>query len=222
MLVNEIVAQLRTSIKEYSDDSYYEDEFLLGLFLNQRATLLRQKLLKNNHVSPQNYTTFCMSLIPGVSHECGCITVGCKVYRSRYKLPNYISGRNSSQLEFYTLSYDKIDLVQESDLTAIKYSKIIGSRPHVIMANRNIVLFEKEYDAIMVRALLENPLEIKDVQHCAETPTSISCIDVYSEDIFADRDLCDNAISLVLTKDLRIPMSTTTDMNNDANPEIRG
>lgn len=221
MLVNEVVSQIRTLIKEYSDDSFYEDEFLLGLFLNKRAEILRQKLLKFNHVSPQNYNTFCMELVPGVSHECGCVTVGCKVYRSVNKLPGYLSGRNKSTLEFYTLSHGRIDLIQESDITASNHSKIKKQRPKIVLANNSIVLFDKEYDAIMVRGILENPLDIKDVQFCGDEKTIISCVDVYNDNIFADRDVCDKAIELVITKDLRLPLSSTTDMNADANPEIK-
>lgn len=221
MLVSDIVSQIRTLIKEYSDDSYYEDEFLLNLFLNQRAMLLRHKFLKYNHVSPQNYSIFCMKLVKGVSHECGCITVGCKVYRSENKLPNFISTRNKPAVEFYTLSHGRIDLIEESDLSSIEVSKIKKNRPHAVLANNNIVLFGKEYDAIMVRAILENPLDIKKVQHCADEETSISCVDVYNDDIFTDREICSTAIELVVTKDLRVPMSTTSDMNNDNNPEIK-
>lgn len=218
MLVSEVISTIRSSIKEHSDNSLYEDELLLNFFLNQRAVILRQKIAKYNHVSPQNYTTFCIGLEEGLSHECGCITVGCKVFRSTYKLPPYLSGRNRSMLEFYTLSYKKIDLVDETDITSISHSRIKKTRPHIIVPNNNIVLFEKEYEAIMVRAILENPIEIKNIQHCQD---SSNCFDVYSEDIFADRDVCQTAIELVVTKDLRLPMSISSDMNADSNPEIK-
>ena len=217
MTLAEIVSKIRTRVKEYTDDSLFEDAFFWGEFLDQRAKFIGQRLTKHRFLSDVNYSTFCMDTQEDLSHLCGCKTVGCKVYRTIHKLPDYMSGRNKSTIELYTLDYNRIDLTNERDIKLNDLHPIKTNRPYASLNNGYAILWNVSYPAILVRMVASDPMEIMERQSCKEdTP----CVNIYEQDIHVDRDIIEAAVDEIV-KNIRDSLQITSDMNNDSNSEIK-
>jgi len=217
MIISEITSNLRTRIKEFTDDSLYEDSFLFSEFLNQRSTFLSQRLKKHYFISDINYSTFCMDTEKTLSHMCGCKTIGCEVFKTKFKLPDYLSGRNKSTISLYTLDYGRIDLIDERDAKIIDLHPIKADRVQASLVNNYVILWNVEYPAILIKMIAADPLEVMERQSCQ---TNTPCVDVYLNDINTDRDLIDLCFGKII-EDLKLSLSISSDMNNDSNPEIK-
>lgn len=223
MTVAEIVSKIRIRIKEYTDDSLFEDSYLYSEFLDKRAVALNQRLKKHHYVAPNNYSTFCMDMQEDFSHMCGCKQVGCKIYRTTNKLPNYISGRNKSTVELYTLDYTPISLVPERDSNLNSLHPLKSTKASASLVNGYVILWDKKYPSILIKMIADDPSQIMDVQSCTPQgvpPGTVPCVNVYSEDINTDREIIDFAIDKII-EGMKFSMSITTDMNNDTNPEMK-
>ncbi len=219
MNISEIVSTIRTRIKEFTDDSLFEDSYLFSEFLSQRATALVQRIKKHHFVSNINYTTFCMDTIPDLSHMCGCKTMGCTIQRTEHKLPKYLSGRNKSTIELYTLDYNRIDIIEERDTKIIDLHPLKVDRAQASLINDYAVLWNVEYPSILVKMIAVDPIEVMQKQSC-DNLDGMPCFDILTSDIDADREIIEYAIDEIV-KDIRQSMSISSDMNNDSNSEIK-
>lgn len=219
MTISEVVSTLRTRIKEFTDDSLYEDSFLFSEFINQRATALVQRLKKYHFVSDINYSTFCMDTVQDLSHMCGCKTMGCSIYRTNFKLPTYLSGRNKSTVSLYTLDYNRIDLIDERDIKIIDLHPIKANRVQASLINDYVVLWNVEYPSILIKMIAADPLEVMEKQSC-DNSAGIPCINIYDDSIDTDREIVEMCFDRII-ESLKVSLSITSDMNNDTNPEIK-
>jgi len=218
MTISELVSNIRTRIKEYTDDSLYEDSFLFSEFLNHRSTFLVQRLKKHHFVSDINYSTFCMDTQKDLSHMCGCKTMGCTIYRTIHKLPTYLSGRNKSTVSLYTLDYNKIDLIDERDTKIIDLHPIKADRVQASLINDYVVLWNVEYPSILVKMIPADPMEVMEKQSCQAD--NVPCFDIYTNSIDTDREIVEMAIDKII-EGIKLSLSMSSDMNNDSNPEIK-
>jgi hypothetical protein len=218
MILAELISSIRTRVKEYTDDSLYEDSFLWSSFLDERAMLLTQRLKKQHFISSINYSTFCMETVKDLSHMCGCITkVGCEIHRTLLKLPDFLAGRNKPAIELYTLDYGRIDITAERDVLLNKLHPIKAMKPQASIVNNYVILWDTSYPSVLIRMIASDPLEVMEKQQCKEdTP----CVDIYTTSINTDREIIEAAIDKVVNN-IRQSFEITSDMNNDSNPEIK-
>lgn len=63
---------------------------------NTRALLIRRDLEKNRSVNPDLIQTICADVITVDGAECGCLTAGCTILRTRDKIPNALETYNKN------------------------------------------------------------------------------------------------------------------------------
>jgi hypothetical protein len=145
--------------------------------------------------------------------------MGCTIQRTQHKLPKYLSGRNKSSVELYTLDYNRIDLIEERDTKIVDLHPLKADRDQASLINDYVVLWNVEYPSILVKMIAVDPIEVMQKQSC-DNLTGIPCFNIYDNDIDTDRELVEYAIDEIV-KDIRQSMSITSDMNNDSNSEIK-
>jgi len=222
MTVKEVISYIRGSIKEHdSSKGVYTDSYLWETFLIAKANVFSNRRLRRfNYQNPQNKVGFCMELEEGLSHECGCLTYGCKILITKNKLPRFFSGRNISSLDVYTLGNKQIPLEEENDVQEVLlYSRIHKDKPMASIINNKLVLWnDLDKEIIRVKAYWEDPTEISEAQYCNDE--DIQCVDVYSVDASVDMDIMED-ILIEVYRILDIPRRTLEDQTNDSNPEIK-
>lgn len=224
MTVNEIVSYIRGLLKEH-DDSYgvYVDKFLWETFLIAKAEVYSNlRLRRFNFKNPQNEVGFCIELEQGLSHECGCVTYGCKVLTTKYELPRYFSGRNTGSLKIYTLGNKEIEIVEENEFEEVyKYNDMYKNKILASIINNKIVIWNTlDLKLIRVKAYWEDITQIDDIQFCSDSSSDPNCIDVYSLDIGVDKDLLKSIVDVMIDI-LSKPLRMIEDQTNDSNPEIK-
>lgn len=95
--IGEVVARLRSSIKEVSDDSVYSNRYLWNTYLTAMKQLLKQDTASGNIYSMSDvWEPICIEMEAVNSIYCNCLVLpnNCEVYRSKRKLPKFIESND--------------------------------------------------------------------------------------------------------------------------------
>lgn len=220
MTVNTIINLIRSTAKERDAAiGIYSDKYLWELFLLSKATVLKNKKNANHLISKQNYHTFCLELEEAYSHECGCPVAGCKVLKSKYPIPRFICGARDCSLKLSMLDWDNIDEVDPMYYEAAMLDKIKKTKRLYSIVNNHVIIWNSNpIKGVQATALWEDVTEWEDITLCIDSTGD--CPEVYNLDLGLDRDLIDNAVSLVFSK-LSLPKGLVEDLTNDASDTIR-
>lgn len=226
MTVKQIVSYLRGLLKEHdSSKGPFTDKFLWETFnTSAKDVFSNLRLRRFNVINPANYVTVCMELIPGISHECGCIERGCPVLVTKHELPRFTTSRNTISLKASTLGHSPISIFsEEAAQIALKYDKTFKRKPLASLINNKLVIWNtKDLEVIRVKAIWEDVTDLDNIQYCDnDSPNQPDCLDVYNIDIGVDKDLVHSIIMGKVLPLLNVPKQLQEDLNNDSNPEIR-
>lgn len=226
--INEIIYDVRESLKAFSDDSELDDRYIIYLYNIKRSKYLRQDL--NNYQKTTDLSiqqTFCLGLEEVSVAECG-VDVNCeKILRSKQPVPKAI--------ELH--SKPAITRIKPTHRLAVPFSFIDRNRaPHLLNApfGNSIYAFldsdnyvyvisksedHKLIDCITVTGTFENPLELSDYKECCNCPDEVSkCFD---EDE-TEYPLQPHYIDLIRTEivnELARKIQLPEDKDNNANDE---
>lgn len=95
--IGEVVARLRNSIKEVSDDSVFSNRYLWNTYLTALKQLLKQDTTSGNIFSMSDvWEPICIELEPVNSIYCDCMYLpnNCEVYRSKVRLPKFMESND--------------------------------------------------------------------------------------------------------------------------------
>lgn len=224
--INQHISALRILIKEQTDDSLYTDQFLYHLLTGATSTLHRRNIEKDRKVSPWNTQSYCISLEVANSHDCSCVPVGCKVLKSKDKIPTPLNSDNGPMMKVYTLDHVEIFRVDEAEQRASMLHPIKKNRLSYSIVNGKIVLWNGNTDhiiprAITVKGLFNDVTEWASIEACDESgnTTGNCCYDIDNDNFPLDEDFTFAAYGLVLQQ-LGLALQKKSDDNNNNNPEI--
>jgi len=230
MKVSTAVALVTNLIKEHSNESHYTPALAWELYNVTKAKLLKQRLDKFKAISPLNRRTFCIGLSEKLSHDCGCITVGCKVLASCVEIPTFLSSRNKSTLRVQLLDGTLLNELDEADADIVATNELKVNKPSYSIVNGNLILWNtKKVAAVLLTAVWGNLTDWENIQYCDNNceedqepnlQASNSCVDVYEMEVDVDEDMHYDILNMVLNL-LRIPLSVLPDRTNDSQEEIK-
>ena len=220
---------IRALVKETSDDSIYSDEFLYKLLVDSRATILSQEITKYKYISQDNYQRFCMPLDSTKNSDCiDClpIEIACagleNVWKSRYKMPLVITGRDKAMLSTYnvdfTISLSPSNMEQRS---LQEYSKVNPNRVSYEMNNNSFFLFNRDWLVVQFKGIFHDPSELSDIRVCNTEGVEGggNCFDPDTDHFPLDPTLNDRVYKFVLEK-LGYSKQIPDDITNDGKSSI--
>lgn len=222
MTIGEIVSLIRGRIRQYQDDTIFTDQLLWQNFLVERSEIIANyRVRRFNYINDHSYQTVCIKLEKANSHDCSCIEKGCKVMKSVFKLPRYFTGRNTPLLRIYTIGYNQIPQILEFEYESI-YQKddIFKDKPMYSIVNGKILLYNADFEVLLVRALWYDVTELSDIQYCKGNGGVVDCIDVFSIDASIDEDLLSMTLDKVIER-LQLPLTIQQDESSDNNETIK-
>lgn len=176
MTIQEELSTLREALLQHAPDKKvgaWEDSFLYSIWKKQRAEAIRDEAYASN------MQTYCLELEDALSHECGCIEVGCKVRKSVYPLPQFI-GENVS---VRTLDHTIISHVPPNAQFSKSLDPILSGKRFYSIVNRYLLIWNDPYlKAVEVEALWEDPYDWLEIQYCNADDTSLECVDLDTVD----------------------------------------
>lgn len=222
MTLDKYIYQLRTLIKEHSDDSIFSDQLLSDYIISTRAELLTQIEMKKHHQSIFNYQTFCMPLICEDLNSCdGCLTsVGPLVLKSTYNLPRTINSRNHEVLKVLAFNGKELSYVTPWENEFNLHSITRKHKPSFyVQNNRLIILNNLNFKAILVRGIFENPMDLSKIKICSSEgiESELACFDPLEHDFPMDASLANTMLEIILKKILLVSKQIPDDTTNNAN-----
>lgn len=189
MTINDIISQVRISIKEMSNTSLYPDQYLHALISNYRALLLKREMDKNQELSIFNYQTFCYELETTKFHDCSCVNVGCDVLKTIHTVPEFITPLQIMFLDGRSIMYATPEQVKEN-----KYSKSKKDKVAYYYQNDKIILFNTlSQKVILIRGVFADLSNIHD--YCLDNGSS--CFDITTSDYPLDTDFISVIIKMI-------------------------
>jgi len=221
--LKEHISQLRSLIKQYSDDTVFTDPQLYKLLIDAISIMNERDTAKFVKLNDWNFKTFCVELCRDVSHNCECVKVGCNILKTVYEIPSPVTGRNRNILRVLTLDGREIPLVTEEEVVFRKYDPIFNGKLMYSVVNGYLIIWNANTDhivprAIQVRAIWEDISEWDGKQLCP--PTGPECFDIYEEELPVERKYHFMIYSEIL-KLLGIQLQMKDDITNDASEKIK-
>jgi len=230
MKISKAISVLRNTIREYSDDSTFSDEYLYTVMTIFRNKYMSQRFRKFYNISDTYKTTFCTPTEVAFSHDCDCVNIGCKVIKSKYPIPSTLEGRNRDLIKVYTLDYQEIHPVTPDEQKTNMLDEVKAGQPTYSFLNRHIVLWnvydpnKKPLKGILVEGVWEDETEWDGITLCDEQSgddiNSDNCFDLETAEFVIEADLFEMVIKESLQM-LGLPLEIIQDNTNDANPDIK-
>ena len=229
MLIKEIIQRIQSLYSKgvHSDDSRLSSRHIYNKLLTVRARLISQEAKKKQKISQWNYQTIpCVELIKVPSHDCPCIPpVGCDIFRSKYKLPEPLSGLSGSLIQSIT-SIDRSIKIDEISINAInsqKGNKYTSKKiNYFIQSGYLYISTPTKLKVVSMIALFEDPIEVKKfIGLCGSCEDCSECIDYQEENFPIDNDLIDTMIELSLIELIQIFSQNTEDLTNNSRDSLK-
>jgi len=216
MTVYEIISYIQNIFNNgpKTDEAQLSDRLAYFLIRKFRAKRIKEKSDKFNKIPDTYYQSvdcFPMELTQMI--DCDCIDTGCKVLKSTYKVPLFVTGRNSALLNVYTLTGESISPSSLEETKYNKYSKTKKNKRFWFMWNDYLVVVDPDnmLENVIIKGVFEDPLSLDGLGAC----DGVTCSDPYEEDFPLNGDDLDVVTALVM-KELQTMISMPADLDNDS------
>lgn len=211
-------------LKAYSrTEESYTDQFLYEILCSARAEILRQQLVKFNHISEENIFRFCLELELTKAHDCNCVpdNIDCLVLKSKYKIPTALTSRNKTHLNIALLNGQQVTLVTEQEWIMYSmgstFGELFGS---IINGYLYIWNASKKLKIVQVSGIFSDILELQNIPNCDGTLNQPTCYNPLTQP-YPLQDEYTYATYSKAFQLLNIPMAIQQDLTNDSSNTIK-
>lgn len=198
MIIGEAINRIQSLYSKgtASDDSRLSSRHIYNKLLTVRSLMFKRQMNKKSIVSNWNTQTIdCIEMIDATASECNCVGSlnNCDIKRSKYPIPNTISGDMGD-----TLTVSSIDGYVNYAQTTWDHSKyIIGAKYasqklYFYIHNSYIYIINSRATSIAVTGIFQDPTTVYAfIQLCDD---SVPCIDYKQIDFEMSNDMMDSVI----------------------------
>ncbi len=176
-----------------SIDDRYTESLISHLLNSARSVLLKDKLNKYGAVSAFSYQTICVPLVIDNFHDCDCIPeeYGCKILKSDCQIPRDLISKFGSTIMVRKGSGKAIDATNPTKNDLSQYSE--ANNPpdigYMIEDGRIIIFNTLNLQVVLVTAIWDDPLKVKDFCGCSPSNPTLPCYDPIMDEYPIDSDL---------------------------------
>lgn len=218
-------SQLDEALNINNSDSIFATMYYTDLIDEQRSLAIRNEYNKNREIDPNIQQSFCEDLILVEPHNCPCVSipVGCKILRTKRKIPNTIEFHHSKALtsvgpiiitakRFSLINYDRVPYVGEGRTTAKTiYAFMYDNYIYVISKSSAVLKLMKK---ISFRGVFESPSMVAEFIDCDENNICWSPSDPYPMNQWMWAYIKPQVVQQLLQK-LQIPQDDTGNAQDD-------
>jgi hypothetical protein len=229
MKVDEIIQRVQSLYSKgvQSDDTRLMSRHIYNKLLTVRSKLISQEAKKKQKISPWNYQTIpCIELIKVPAHDCPCIPpIGCEILRSKYPLPQPLSGLSGILIQSVT-TIDRSIKIDEVSLNAASYQKGNKYTPkklnYFIFKDYIYITTPSKLKAISLTGLFEDPLDVKLFKgYCDDCVECVECLDFKEEDFPINNDMIDTVIELTIQELVILFGQNVEDLTNNGTDGVK-
>lgn len=176
-----------------SKDSRLPSRQIYAELLIGRGTILRQRNTKKQRASRWVLQVLsCVELIKALPHECPCVpTNGCKILRTKYKLPAPVTGLDDMLITSVTTLDGGITL-DPITFENVKYNKgkkyTADKEGYYIRNQYGFVVNRTELKATTWNGLFDDPLEVHRFPSICGPCEDCECLDIMDYEFPIDKD----------------------------------
>jgi hypothetical protein len=169
----ELVYNIKELLKEHTDDSLVSDRHIMFLYDMYRTKMLRQLYSnRSKALDSSAVQAMCLEMEEIDKGLCG-ITVNCKVFRSKQKLPSLLSLRSRSALVGAAPSFfgsKKFEIIDREDVEVHQEDKYSGDA--IYFQDGYAVAVAGEVDNAMLiecirfEGVFDKPSELEEYSNC--------------------------------------------------------
>lgn len=220
MTYNEVVYSIRERLRQNIDDSDITNREIIFHVNNQRALFYRNQYnQRNRSVDEEIKQILKFTMAQDTTEECGDLA-DCHVMKSTQKLPSTlelhhknaifkVTALDKTAISFNLVSWNEFPYQGLSRYTKNEVYVAVGPDNYLYMKSTNKLV--KFITSILVTAILENPLDIKDFNLC---PDASACQDLdtfeYPIKAYAFAYIADQVVNALGVK-LNIPEDEQND-----------
>lgn len=178
-----------------SKDTRLTDRHIFSAINTARSILLKQQYSKSAKINEWAYQTLsCVELQQAPVHECPCVpTAGCKILRTKHKIPKPISGIDRHMIKSVT-TLDGNQRFDETDFETAKFAakgnKYTNNKPDYYFRNGYLYLTSRQLlKAVTITGLFNDPLEAKQFPSICGDCEDCECQEATEMDYPIDGDL---------------------------------
>lgn len=186
---SEIIYDIKEVLNEFTDDSLYDDRYILYLYNLKREKYLRQLYDdKSRNFDKVTMQSLCISMQEIDKGLCG-LDINCTIVRSIKPIPKTLAVRNRETLISVTTpvmlsgSFKIIDFIQASTILDRPYSNSIYTTMDIdgyvyLISNTPE---HKLIDCVTITGIFSNPTELEDYNNCCNCEIVESCFTIDSD-----------------------------------------
>lgn len=174
-------------------------------------------------MSEWDWAQFPVKLVKDKSHMIGCVTVGCDILRSEYKIPRALLSNIKSYIKVTTFDYTTINFGTEQTYQNNKYDDFKSNMISASIINGYLVIWNNlKLKMVLVNGIWEDILDWASIPQCDPDGnfTNTACFDILNSEFKMSETMKQAAYQMVLQM-LGISFKLKEDITNDANSEIR-
>ncbi len=229
MKIKDIIQRVQSLYSKgvQSDDSRLSNRHIYNKMLTVRARLISQEAKKKQKVSQWNYQTIpCIEMIKVPSHQCPCLPpLGCDILRSKYKLPEPLTGLSGELIEWVrTIEKSiKIDYISINALNSQKGNKYTNKKLQYFIEDGYLYISTPtKLKVVSMRGLFEDPLEVEDfIGYCDECEDCNKCRDYMENDFPLDNDMIDTLIEMIVNEVVILFSQNIEDSTNNTRDNLK-
>lgn len=190
------IGELRKHIRQFSDDSMFDDEFLYKIFIEARATILGRQLEDLKYRSRWNWQQFIVPLDKADYYEDESFPEGltCQVRKSKFKIPRPFSTKLREVFKVMTLAGIEISYGTLLESQLAKHSKTMGDKMFWEIKDDYLIIHNNlQIKALPVNGIFEDPLEVAEFPKYNTSGEYVdeTCYNPHIQHIPMDMDLND-------------------------------
>lgn len=193
-----------------SDDSRLSPRHIYNKLISVRSRLVAQELNKRRVVSKWNFKTLpCVEMILVPPHECDCLPyVGCKVLRSKYKIPKPITSYSKSYITKVSSIDGRIEYFEKepSKLKYVHASKYNKDKPYYYIQNGHLYTTHTKGPTVLtIEGLFEDSVEVDGFNSvCGKDGKGIgdnsACQSILDKEFDVEADLIDAIVEVSINE----------------------
>jgi hypothetical protein len=204
-----------------SDDTRLEPRMIYSKALTARGRLAEQIVNKKQRLNQAFYQTLRGVELQAVSiHDCPLVPpLGCQVFRTKTKLPDFLSGHNKHVIQSVT-SLDHNIVYSEETLKKSRYksgNKYTSQKLDFYLLDGHIYVTHKSGPKLInITAAFQDPLEVYDYPCYCESGDCDDCVAAVDKNFHINASVLDTLVDITVQSLVSSLLNAPEDITNNS------
>jgi len=221
MTIREIITRVKAVYSRgvSTDDSSLRNRLVYSKIKSAYNDLLNDPRIPIGDDDFSKVTIDCVELIETTPFDCDCIPpLGCKVYRSRYKIPSPVSSSGKNIFgPVRTIDGSKeFAMLSNAQSSYSKYAKYASSVESVFIKNNYLYVLKSSGEMLVsITGIFQDPFEVAEFKTICQAENQPTCVSLLDQEFSMLSELEDKVINKAVEELALVLVRMPKDIVND-------